>query len=345
MGVGVEARVRERGEAPAQHRVNRGKPPWNPAIRSWVLGPCTARIGFLDGSWINALIFAIRPNFDCARPAMSSRVSLRVYDGEGMLPDIVRLIETQLRCVATLTQRALQHLYLPLLSAPVVRCTTDPGPSSVFSCVFFFLTQAYMDDAQNGTVPVGVIINKLDRHLRGARMYRGYIAMLSVDPQWRGHGIGTLPFLPRRTARPDRRGCHGPAGRAGNRARDRGGQRSRAAALRAPRLFARKTPLSLLPQRKRLVPARAADSCAAATAGRHAAPSARNSIRYHSLAYISTGSSSRPHGPWFRRPPSRLLQCSPPKPGSRPAPLIHLHTPSRLRQPMHLPPSQRSFAT
>lgn len=276
---------------------------------------------------------------------MSSRVSLRVYDGEGMLPDIVRLIETQLRCVATLTQRTLQHLYLPLLSAPMVRCTTDPGPSFVFLCVFF-LTQAYMDDAEKGTVPVGVIVNKLDRHLRGARMYRGYIAMLSVDPEWRGHGIGTLPsFLPRRAARPDRRRRHGPARRPGNCARDGSGQCSGAAALRAPRLFARKAPLSLLPQRKRLVPARPTGSCAAATASSHAAPAALNSIRYHSLAYISTGSSSRPHEPWFRRLPSRLPQCSPPKPGSQPAPQDHLHTPSRLRQPMHLPPSQRSFAT
>lgn len=31
---------------------------------------------------------------------------------------------------------------------------------------------------------------KLDRHLRGSRLWRGYIAMLSVDPRCRGHGIG-----------------------------------------------------------------------------------------------------------------------------------------------------------
>lgn len=39
---------------------------------------------------------------------------------------------------------------------------------------------------------VGVIIGKLERHMRGARLWRGYIAMLSVDPRWRRHGIGSL---------------------------------------------------------------------------------------------------------------------------------------------------------
>lgn len=52
-----------------------------------------------------------------------------------------------------------------------------------------FLTQAYLDDAPPD-VPVGVIICKLDRHMRGARLWRGYIGMLSVDPRWRGRGIG-----------------------------------------------------------------------------------------------------------------------------------------------------------
>ncbi|KAE8232463.1 hypothetical protein CF326_g2504 [Tilletia indica] len=37
--------------------------------------------------------------------------------------------------------------------------------------------------------PVGVIVNKLDRHLKGDRLMRGYIAMLSIHPTWRGRGI------------------------------------------------------------------------------------------------------------------------------------------------------------
>lgn len=42
---------------------------------------------------------------------------------------------------------------------------------------------------------VGVIVCKLDRHMRGSRLMRGYIAMLSVDPRYRGRGIGTCCVL------------------------------------------------------------------------------------------------------------------------------------------------------
>jgi len=44
---------------------------------------------------------------------------------------------------------------------------------------------------------VGVIVCKLDRHMRGSRLMRGYIAMLSVDPRYRGQGIGTCYVLTR----------------------------------------------------------------------------------------------------------------------------------------------------
>ncbi|PWN23609.1 acyl-CoA N-acyltransferase [Microstroma glucosiphilum] len=40
-------------------------------------------------------------------------------------------------------------------------------------------------------IPVGVVICKLDRHLKGERRMRGYIAMLSVHPSWRGKGIAS----------------------------------------------------------------------------------------------------------------------------------------------------------
>jgi peptide alpha-N-acetyltransferase len=39
--------------------------------------------------------------------------------------------------------------------------------------------------------PVGVVVCKLDRHLKGERRMRGYIAMLSVHPSWRGKGIAS----------------------------------------------------------------------------------------------------------------------------------------------------------
>lgn len=53
---------------------------------------------------------------------------------------------------------------------------------------FSFLAYACSDAGQ---VPVGAIVGKMDRHLRGSRLWRGYIAMLSVDTAWRRHGIGT----------------------------------------------------------------------------------------------------------------------------------------------------------
>lgn len=36
---------------------------------------------------------------------------------------------------------------------------------------------------------VGVIVCKLDRHLKGSRLMRGYIAMISVKHSWRGRGL------------------------------------------------------------------------------------------------------------------------------------------------------------
>lgn len=40
------------------------------------------------------------------------------------------------------------------------------------------------------SIPIGVIVSKLDRHLKGDRLMRGYIAMLSVDSNWRRRGVG-----------------------------------------------------------------------------------------------------------------------------------------------------------
>lgn len=40
------------------------------------------------------------------------------------------------------------------------------------------------------SIPIGVIVSKLDRHLKGDRLMRGYIAMLSVDSKWRRRGVG-----------------------------------------------------------------------------------------------------------------------------------------------------------
>ncbi|WFD48550.1 N-terminal methionine N(alpha)-acetyltransferase NatC [Malassezia furfur] len=95
------------------------------------------------------------------------QVSLRVYDGAPSLPDVMRLIETELSEPYNIyTYRYFLHQWPHLC----------------------FL--AYVHDENDNETAVGVIIGRLDRHLRGARLWRGYIAMLSVDPRWRGHGIG-----------------------------------------------------------------------------------------------------------------------------------------------------------
>lgn len=46
-------------------------------------------------------------------------------------------------------------------------------------------------DAKRGDIAVGVIICKTARHLKGERKIRGYIAMLSVRPDFRGKGIAS----------------------------------------------------------------------------------------------------------------------------------------------------------
>lgn len=45
--------------------------------------------------------------------------------------------------------------------------------------------------AMKGDIGVGVIICKLARHTKGERKMRGYIAMLSVRPDFRGQGIAS----------------------------------------------------------------------------------------------------------------------------------------------------------
>lgn len=46
-------------------------------------------------------------------------------------------------------------------------------------------------DSLSGDIPIGVIICKVEKHTKGTRNQRGYIAMLSVSPLWRGNGVGS----------------------------------------------------------------------------------------------------------------------------------------------------------
>ncbi|WFD34447.1 hypothetical protein MCUN1_001288 [Malassezia cuniculi] len=96
--------------------------------------------------------------------AAKDEIELRMYPGESALPHVMALIAKEL---------------------------SEPYQIYTYR---YFLNQwprlcyiAYTSD----NTPVGVIIGKMDRHLRGSRLWRGYIAMLSVDTSWRRHHIGS----------------------------------------------------------------------------------------------------------------------------------------------------------
>lgn len=95
------------------------------------------------------------------------QVSISRYAGESELPTIMSLIDEELS-----------------------------EPYTVFTYRYFvnqwpqlcFL--AYIDGMEKRQA-IGVVICKLDRHLKGNRYTRGYIGMLSVQPDHRGKGIAT----------------------------------------------------------------------------------------------------------------------------------------------------------
>ena len=100
---------------------------------------------------------------------VASHVRIDTYRNEEDLKDVMRLIEKELS--------EPYHIY-------TYRYFLHDWPDLSF--LAWWEEQA-----------VGVIVCKLDRHMRGSRLIRGYIAMLSVDPRYRGQGIGTCYVLTR----------------------------------------------------------------------------------------------------------------------------------------------------
>lgn len=84
------------------------------------------------------------------------------------------------------------ELELPTIAALIEKELSEPY---IIYTYRYFLNQWpqlcwLARDAATNT-PTGVIVCKLDRHLKGERKMRGYIAMLSVHPDWRGKGIAS----------------------------------------------------------------------------------------------------------------------------------------------------------
>ncbi|GAC76568.1 hypothetical protein PANT_22d00093 [Moesziomyces antarcticus T-34] len=112
------------------------------------------------------------PSGDHATPSTTSAradsIVLEPYDGEHQMADIIDLIENEL------SEPYIVHTYRYFVNQWPQLC---------------FLAYAPPDSAAGARLAVGVVVCKLDRHLKGARLMRGYIAMISVRNTWRGQGM------------------------------------------------------------------------------------------------------------------------------------------------------------
>ncbi|KAI3493207.1 hypothetical protein L1887_42047 [Cichorium endivia] len=100
--------------------------------------------------------------------ARADSIVLEPYDGEHQMADIIDLIENEL------SEPYIVHTYRYFVNQWPQLC---------------FLAYAPQDSAAGARLAVGVVVCKLDRHLKGARLMRGYIAMISVRNTWRGQGL------------------------------------------------------------------------------------------------------------------------------------------------------------
>lgn len=114
----------------------------------------------------------LTPSGDHAAPSATSAradsIVLEPYDGEHQMADIIDLIENEL------SEPYIVHTYRYFVNQWPQLC---------------FLAYAPSDPAAGARLAVGVVVCKLDRHLKGARLMRGYIAMISVRNTWRGQGL------------------------------------------------------------------------------------------------------------------------------------------------------------
>ncbi|SPO24791.1 related to MAK3 N-acetyltransferase [Ustilago trichophora] len=117
------------------------------------------------------------------KPGESSRstldpIVLEPYTGEHQMQDITSLIEKEL------SEPYIVYTYRYFVNQWPSLCFlaySDPA-SSTFNA-------AAAAAAEGEREAVGVVVCKLDRHLKGSRLFRGYIAMISVKHSRRGQGL------------------------------------------------------------------------------------------------------------------------------------------------------------
>lgn len=87
---------------------------------------------------------------------------------------------------------------LPLIAGLIEKELSEPYLVYTYR---FFLNQwpslCWLAWDESSGEAVGVVVCKVDRHLKGERKMRGYIAMLSVRPDRRGAGIGACRRIKR----------------------------------------------------------------------------------------------------------------------------------------------------
>ncbi|CAO1630667.1 unnamed protein product [Sympodiomycopsis kandeliae] len=118
-------------------------------------------------------------------PQSPTRVRYTTFQSELELPLINALIEKELSepyIVYTYRYFLNQWPQLCLLAWSTQCDAEDDGDASL---------QQPGTHAKRGDEAIGVIICKIERHMKGQRKMRGYIAMLSVRPDHRGQGIAT----------------------------------------------------------------------------------------------------------------------------------------------------------
>ncbi|SPO23097.1 related to MAK3 N-acetyltransferase [Ustilago trichophora] len=103
-------------------------------------------------------------------------IVLEPYAGEHQMQDITSLIEKELsEPYIVYTYRYFVNQWPSLC---FIAYSNPPSPACDTST-----------DAVPAKEAVGVVVCKLDRHLKGSRLFRGYIAMISVKHSWRGQGL------------------------------------------------------------------------------------------------------------------------------------------------------------